>query len=232
VADEAAKARVSPLRRMWRSAVRPFAAHTMKRAFTKKFEKHVALEMDALSGPGSDLEQTRAVRARLPALLHELGVKTMLDVPCGDFFWMKTLDLDVDYTGADIVDALVERNAHRYGTARRRFVQLNLQADPLPQVDLVFCRDCLVHFPTRGVAAALANIKRSGSTYLLTTTFDERTVNDDIRVARWRPLNLERAPFRLPPPLRVIDEECPEAEFRDKRLGLWRIDSIPDVVVD
>ena len=223
---------MSSLQRMWRNVARPFAVRTMKRAFTKKFEKHVALEMDALSGPGSDLEQTRAVRARLPALLHELRVKTMLDVPCGDFFWMKTLDLDVDYTGADIVDALIERNAKRYATERRRFVQMNLQEDALPRVDLVFCRDCLVHFPTRGVAAALANIKRSGSTYLLATTFVERTVNDDIRVARWRPLNLERAPFRLPPPLLVIDEECPEPEFRDKRLGLWRIDSIPDVVVD
>jgi len=204
----------------------------MKRAFTKKFVKHAAREMDALSGPGSGLEQTRAVRARLPSLLGELGVKTMLDAPCGDFFWMKALDLDVDYVGADIVDALIARNTQRYASARRRFVQLNLQTDPLPKVDLVFCRDCLVHFPLRGVAAALANVKRSRSTYLLTTTFADRRVNDDIRVACWRPLNLERAPFRLSPPILTIDEECPEPQFRDKRLGLWRIDSIPDVAVE
>jgi len=232
VADDPSKARPSLLRRVWRSVTQPFATRAMERAFAKKFAKHVALEMDALSGPGSDLEQTRAVRARLPALLRELGVKTMLDAPCGDFFWMQTLDLDVDYVGADIVDALIERNVRRYANARRRFVRLNLQADPLPTVDLVFCRDCLVHFPLRGVAAALANIKRSGSTYLLTTTFVDRTSNDDIRVARWRPLNLERAPFLLPPPDLTIDEECPEPAFRDKRLGLWRIDSIPEVAVE
>ena len=75
---------------------------------------------------------------------------------------------------------------------------------------------------------ALANLKRSGSTYLLTTTFVARGSNDDIRVGRWRPLNLERAPFNLPAPLRSIDEECPEPANRDKRLALWRIDSIPD----
>ena len=232
MADDVSKPRPSFVRRLLQSATEPFAARAMKRAFTRKFTKHVALEMDALSGPGSDLEQTRAVRARLPSLLRELGVTKMLDVPCGDFFWMKTLDLDVDYVGADIVDALIERNAQRYAGARRRFVQLNLQADPLPKVDLVFCRDCLVHFPQRGVAAALANLKRSGSAYLLTTTFVDRTVNEDIRVARWRPLNLERAPFHLPPPILTIDEECPDPPFRDKRLGLWRIDSIPDVAAE
>ena len=230
--DDDTKARASLVRRMWRSATQPFAARAMKRAFTKKFAKHLTLGMDALSGPGSDLRQTRAVRARLPGLLRELGVRSMLDAPCGDVFWMKTLDLDVDYVGADIVDALIERNAARYGGARRRFVQLDLLTDPLPKVDLVFCRDCLVHFPQRGVAAALANIKRSGSTYLLTTTFVDRTANDDIRIARWRPLNLECAPFHLPAPILTIDEECPEPEFRDKRLGLWRIDSIPDVALE
>ena len=209
-------------------AQQPFAAQAMKRTFTRKFEKHVSLEMDALSGPGSDLAQTRAIRAALPGLLRELNVRTMLDVPCGDWFWMKTLDLDVDYTGADIVDALIQRNTQEFADVRRRFVQLDVQRDALPKVDLVLCRDCLVHFPLSGIALALANLKRSGSTYLLTTTFVDRGSNDDIRVGRWRPLNLERAPFNLPAPLRSIDEECPEPANRDKRLALWRIDSIPD----
>src|SRR5262249_19820727 len=229
VTNDPTKSHRTMLDRIRAMAERPFAAQAMKRTFTRKFEKHVSCEMDALSGPGSDLVQTRAIRARLPALLRELNVRTMLDVPCGDWFWMKTLDLDVDYIGADIVDALIERNTQQFANERRRFVQLDLQRDALPKVDLVLCRDCLVHFPLHGVALALANLKRSGSTYLLTTTFVDRTENDDIRVGRWRPLNLERAPFDLPPPLRSIDEECPEAENRDKRLALWRIDSIPDV---
>jgi SAM-dependent methyltransferase len=232
VTDDTTKPPRSLFDRIRDVALRPFAAQTMKRTFTRKFEKHVSLQMDALSGPGSDLAQTRAIRERLPTLLLELGVRTMLDVPCGDLFWMQTLDLDVDYVGADIVGPLIERNTQRFANARRRFVQLDVQRDALPKVDLVLCRDCLVHFPHRGVAAALANIKRSGSSYLLTTTFVDRTANDDIRVGRWRALNLERAPFGLPPPLRMIDEKCPEFANRDKRLGLWRIDSIPNVVVD
>jgi SAM-dependent methyltransferase len=232
VTDEPTKAQRSLLERIRDVASRPFAAQAMKRTFTRKFEKHVSLEMDALSGPGSDLAQTRAVRAALPTLLRELNVRTMLDVPCGDLFWMKTLDLNVDYVGADIVEPLIERNTRQFANARRRFVQLDLQRDALPKVDLVFCRDCLVHFPLHGVALALSNIKRSGSRYLLTTTFVDRASNDDIRVGRWRPLNLERAPFDLPPPLRLMDEECPEPTNRDKRLGLWRIDALPDVAVD
>jgi hypothetical protein len=39
----------------------------------------------------------------------------LLDIPCGDFNWMKLLNLGVDYIGADIVGELIAENRRRFG---------------------------------------------------------------------------------------------------------------------
>ena len=177
------------------------------------------------SGSGSTQEQTQAIRAQLPQLLHELGVRSLLDAPCGDFYWMKGVDLGgIDYIGADIVPAVIEANRRRYGESpNRRFVTLDITRDSLPRADLLLCRDCLVHLSNRCVLKALANICRGGSTHLLATTFPSHPRNHDIVTGSWRALNLEAPPFRLPQPLLTINENCPEPGFTDKSLGLWRI---------
>jgi hypothetical protein len=42
-------------------------------------------------------------------------------------------------------------------------------------------------------------------------------------------LNLERPPFRFPPPLALIDERrlLPDGRDSGKRLGLWQLESLP-----
>lgn len=184
----------------------------------------------SVSGPGSDLFQTGVVRNELPAVCRYFAVRAMLDIPCGDFHWMKDVDLKgVDYTGADIVADLIQANS-RYEASNVHFRRLNLINDKLPKMDLVFCRDCLVHLSFRDAFVALHNICDSGSTYLLTTTFTTRLHNRDIATGQWRTLNLEVSPFQFPPPLKTINEECHEGDgaFSDKSLGLWRIADIEE----
>lgn len=205
------------------------ATQSPKHLFTRIFSGNKWGDSESLSGPGSNLVQTEAVRRVLPLLIQEMHCQSLLDVPCGDFFWMKRVAMDVEYIGGDIVDELVRRNQAQYGNGRRRFVNLDLLHDHLPRVDLVLCRDCLVHFSYRDIRRALGNIKRSGSTYLLTTTFVGRERNEDIPTGAWRPLNLQLPPFAFPTPTRLIDEECPSDGYQDKHLGLWRTDAIPDL---
>ncbi len=182
------------------------------------------------SGVGSELEATRALREEIPALAKRLGVQTLLDLPCGDFGWLNRVDFGgIHYIGADIVGRLVEQNQQLYASSKREFVQLDLVCDPLPQADLVLCRDCLVHFSYATVFNAFENLKRSGSRYLLTTTFTNLQTNIDIMDADWRPINLQKAPFNLPEPLALIVEGCFEEDgaYADKSLGLWRIADLP-----
>lgn len=52
----------------------------------------------SFSGRGSDLSETEVIRKALPALIDELHWQSFLDAACGDFFWMKTLDMPVEYS--------------------------------------------------------------------------------------------------------------------------------------
>ncbi|MEZ5833451.1 MAG: class I SAM-dependent methyltransferase [Dongiaceae bacterium] len=185
----------------------------------------------SVSGVGSELDATAAIRERLPGLLAELGVRSLLDAPCGDHRWMADLLLDLDrYVGVDIVPSIVEALQQRYrNDARRSFLLADLTCDPLPRCDLILSRDCLVHFSFATLARAVRNLKASGAVWLLTTTFPELEHNDDIEDADWRPLNFERAPLDWPAPIEIINERCTEAggAYADKSLALWRLSDLP-----
>lgn len=203
------------------------AASPMEReqVFTSIYAEH-AWEGQSVSGQGSDGEQTAYLRQQLPVLFAQWNVRRVLDAPCGDFNWMQHVPLSLDeYIGADIVAELIADNQAKYGDTMRRFAKLDIARDDLPTVDLILCRDCLVHLCFRDIRAALNNFKRSGSTYLLTTTFPQQPKNWDIQTGEWRGLNLQAAPFRFPPPLHLLNEHCPESA--DKSLGLWKLADMP-----
>jgi hypothetical protein len=185
---------------------------------------------DSVSGAGASREQILVLESRLPALLRELSAEVMLDLPCGDFSWMRFLELPVPhYIGADIVPELVSRHQAEFGNAQRSFQVLDLTSDPLPAADLLLCRDCLVHLSFTDIRRAFENVNKSGIEYLLTTTFPECDTNEDVVTGDWRLLNLRLPPFNFPPPLELINEGCTEGGglYQDKSLGLWRVLEIP-----
>ena len=188
-----------------------------------------------MSGHGSDTKHTRRLVEALPPLLKQFQVATLLDIPCGDFHWMKDVDLTgTKYVGADIVPQLVENNVGRYGSEFRLFRNLDLTGSALPDSDLILCRDCLVHLSFHDVMRALDNICRSDVTYLLTTTYPRKGPNYDIVTGEWRPLNLELPPFSLPVPLALLTEKymAGGGVFSDKALGLWRVADVAAALQD
>jgi hypothetical protein len=187
----------------------------------------------SVSGRGSDDDQTATIAQAIPGIITQFNIKSMLDIPCGDFHWMKNVELGaVKYIGSDIVAEIVTHNNTTYGSPKISFSQLDLIAGPLPQVDLVFCRDCLVHFSFAHITSALNSIVDSKSAYLATTSFNQRTQNDDIVTGNWRALNLRAAPFNLPKPLLEIDEKCTEGEnqFADKTMSVWKVSDIEHII--
>jgi hypothetical protein len=180
----------------------------------------------SVSGLGSEAGATVYLRGALPELLRELGARVMLDIPCGDLSWLSLTELPVDrYIGANIVEAIVQSNRVRYGG---EFLHLDLCSSPLPCADVVLCRDALVHLSFARIEQAIANLRQSGSAWLLTTTFYDCEENLDIATGDWRMLNFELPPFCWKPPERLLVEGCTEAGggYDDKSLGLWRIESL------
>lgn len=186
----------------------------------------------SVSGLGSEDRATAAIREALPPLLQRLGARFLLDAPCGDAGWIGGLTRDVDYTGIDIVPSLIEANKERVarGELFGRFSVADITSDALPRSDVILCRDCLVHLSFENIDRTVARFCDSGARFLLVTTFPEWEDNRDCEDGDWRALNMTRAPFNWPAPHELINERCEEGGggWRDKSLGLWRLDELPD----
>lgn len=201
----------------------------MQQTFAPFYTENRWGDQESVSGPGSNLERTAKLRRELPVLLQEIGARTLLDAPCGDFNWIPHTQLGIDhYTGVDVVPDLIACNQKLYGNDETRFLVLDLTRDELPRVDVILCRDCLIHFSYRHIAAAIKNFKRSGSTYLLTNSYPAWRENANIRTGDFRHLNLTLPPFTFPPPLKLIEEKLPEEQerFFGKILGLWKLSEL------
>jgi glycosyltransferase involved in cell wall biosynthesis len=185
------------------------------------------LDGESSSGPGSRREWTRGLQREIPKLLSRLGVSTVLDLGCGDFNWMREVDLGaVLYTGADVVFDVVLENRLRYGGPRRRFLYRDLTRDPLPRAELVLCRDVLIHFPDEDLVPAVRAILDTGARYLLAGTFVDRNENPPIVLGDWRPLNMQLPPLSMPPPRDWLLEEVNVPGYEDKRLALWDLHAL------
>ncbi|MFX1593045.1 MAG: class I SAM-dependent methyltransferase [Promethearchaeota archaeon] len=196
--------------------------------FSNIVNKNLWGSEESVSGVGSILDQTETIRKEIPILIKDMNIKSLLDVPCGDFNWLSQTNLDVEYTGCDIVPDLITINRNKYQDKNKTFKCMDITKNIPSKVDLILCRDCLVHLSYKDIFSALKNFKKSKSKFLLTTTFTNRTKNRNIFSGGWRPLNLELSPFNLPKPVKIINENCTEAngKFLDKSLGLWYLESI------
>jgi hypothetical protein len=109
-----------------------------------------------------------------------------------------------------------------FGNEERSFLVLDITKDRLPRADVILCRQCLYHLSFRHLHAAIANFKKSGSTYLLATTHTIMGENSYVPTGGWRFLDLQRPPFNFPPPLKSLVEHPAVGEA----LGLWRLEDL------
>ncbi len=61
--------------------------------FAKAYDTYQWGSQESRSGQGSELAATENLRAYLPELFERLNVRTFLDAPCGDWNWMREVDL-------------------------------------------------------------------------------------------------------------------------------------------
>lgn len=202
---------------------------TIKQKFDYFYRNNIFEGQESISGEGSSISQTRIIAAKLQKLCKELKIKSIVDAPCGDLNWIKHLDLGkVKYYGVDVVQTLIDKNMSELSTKSRTFICADLINYVPPKVDLILCRDCLVHLTFEDAKKVILNFKKSGSKYLLTTTFPQRKSNLDLGSTIWRTLNLQKLPFRFPKPKKILNEGCTEMnnQYTDKSLGLWKISDI------
>lgn len=179
-------------------------------------------------GAGSTLKLTEYLRGRLPTFFRKLGVKTLVDAPCGDFNWMAETNLEgIDYIGCEISAKHLETAERKAELAARppksiRFLEMDIVTGLLPAGDLLFCRDFLQHLPDEMALEAVRNFVRSGSKWLLTTSHQCRRTDDIEEVGQFRPLNLKNPPLLFPKSRSKI-QDPPESR---RWMMLWAMEDI------
>ena len=209
-------------------------SNKLSKKFSKVYKENLFHGAVSKSGNGSDLTQTETLRLELPTLFKKLEINSILDLPCGDFYWMsKVVSKDLVYTGADVVPELILNLNSEYKGKNRNFLEINITNKKIEKNDAIFCRDLFVHLSNKDIAKSLKNIIDSESTYLFTTTFTRIINNKDLprfkRGVAWRILNLRKQPWGFPEPLYLINENCSEGQglYSDKSIGVWKIKDLP-----
>lgn len=188
--------------------------------FTEVYENRLWESEESASGVGSEREsgQVRHSIDLLNRFTDELGIRSIADVPCGDFNWMP-LYLDqhpeVIYTGYDVVPALIAENRSKF--PGRHFEILDITRKTPERADLIFSKDMVNHLSLDDVWAALQNMVASKPKYLFLTNNPgfENVELDPSHAHASRHLDLEAAPFELPEPL-----------WGDHYFRLWRREDI------
>lgn len=184
------------------------------------------------SGWSSALYYTQRASAGLHAVINqvkrEFGLSRvrLLDVPCGDMFWMSRLleaRDDVDYTGIDIVPELIAHHRKRFAAHKNvRFLLQDVAVDPLKDsYDIIFSRFLLQVLHLDDVFAILKGFSSSGSRLLFVSTSHYIDRNAELNVSeigptRIRLINLEIPPIALVPPICTFNDV-------NENLGLWQL---------
>ena len=198
----------------------------LSETFAEIYSKNGWGSAESLSGSGSELKNTVVLRKELSILLLKYQIKSILDIPCGDFNWMKEVNLtNIEYHGADIVKSLIDGNIEQYSNVS--FSVLDITKNVLPKVDLVLTRDLFGHFSDDNIFSALKNIKSSGSKYLLATSFTKWDDNPNIENGGWKCINLMIKPYYLKP-IYLINENCTEGypNYNDKCMLLFDLNNL------
>ena len=175
--------------------------------FTNVYKNNLWGSAESVSGPGSTLKNAESDMLFLKQTLKTLYAPqtriSISDIPCGDMNWMKILledlktDFDIAYTGYDIVDELIEKNAKTHD--QYRFETFNIVDNIPPKTDIIICRDLLNHLKSSDVVKALNNLVKSESTYLFISNnrgFENTELPLDVGGAS-RHLDIEKPPYNF-----------------------------------
>jgi hypothetical protein len=194
--------------------------------FTEFFLRNSWGSAESVSGISATLSRTESIRQKLPAMFQTLGIQSIVDIGCGDWNWMRHVDLSgISYLGIDIVEPLVEQLQSRYTNPTIRFQKTNVLEEPPETADLWIVRDFCGLYGYDEIKQLFQQFISSESRFIAITSIDACD-NQDSLPGTWRALNLRDAPFNLPEPVCVLDDG--QQWFRNKKLLVFSSGAIEE----
>jgi SAM-dependent methyltransferase len=180
---------------------------SIKDIFTEIYRQNTWGSEETRSGPASSLERTAEIREHLPQLFQQLQIQSLLDCGCGDWNWMKTVNLSgIQYMGVDIVEQLVTTLQKQFTDDSVFFQQLDCTVDPPETADLWLARDFCSVLNFQQILHFFQKFLESKSKYIALTSIDTPKQNVDSIPGNSRPLNMRSSPFHLPEPIVTLSD--------------------------
>ncbi len=176
---------------------------------------------ESVSGLGSDIKVTEKLVLELSDFIKTNQIKSLLDVACGDFIWMKNLvdkNQNLKYHGLEIVKEIVDNNNKKYANSKIKFDCIDVINSKLPEnYDLILVRDFFIHIKNDDIKNILEKIKLSNCKYFAVNNFPKIMINKEVKnYGHHRPINIEIEPFNLKQIYKVIDDH-------DRKLNIYKI---------
>ena len=175
---------------------------------------------ESVSGLGSDVRVTEKLVLELGNFIKDNQIKSLLDVACGDFIWMKNLlneNKDLKYCGLEIVKDIVDDNNKKYSNSRIKFDCVDVINSELPNnYDLILVRDLFIHIKNDDIKNILKKIKSSNCKYYAINNFPKIILNKEVKnYGHYRLVNIEADPFNLKDTYKVINDY-------DRKLNIYK----------
>ena len=150
------------------------------------------------SGAGSDAFHTTPYRAFMDSFMRLNGVRSVVDIGCGDWQFSRLMNFDgLEYLGLDVVPTLITANREHFGGPGLRFADMPATLEGVPGGDLLLMKDVLQHLPDATIMEFAAKILPRFRWALLTNSHEKLDTprNVDVPVGGFRCLDLAAAPY-------------------------------------
>jgi len=165
------------------------------------FDKNNLLVSGPGSMPGSKVTQT--INKNLSLFIRKNNLKSILDIPCGDFSWISELVKanQITYVGYDIVEDIVNYNIKKFSSKKIKFFCKDIVNETnFGNYDLILSRDFFIHMSNEDIKKVLFNIKKSKGKFFACSNNSDVKVNSNILIGQHRKVNLSIHPFNLGKP--------------------------------
>ena len=163
--------------------------------FTHIYDKNI---WGGGSGVGSDPKNAQPYLKFLQEYINHLPISSIFDLGCGDWRLMSTLSIpdSITYEGFDLVSTVVDANIKMHTKRNVNFhVIRNIKDFQDQHGDFLIVKDVIQHWPNDSIQFFLKNILPNFKYALITNGFSSLQPNSDIKLGKYRPIDLQKSPF-------------------------------------
>ena len=159
----------------------------------------------SVSGHGSNIgtDQYKQLINNFTNLIEKYQINSILDMPCGDFLWIKEVvkNKNIKYLGIDIVEELIKNNNLKFKDEKINFQSFDIiNFNTNKEFDLVVIRDLFLHIKNSDITKIINNLKSMNIKYIALNSYDNEE-NIDVTIGHHRKINLLINPFNLKEPI-------------------------------